>query len=164
MAAPIKTHAQKNEDRDRKTRNRDIPLLSRVLCIMQDIYGLEENREWTRDRLFQTTRYLTGMPGGKGGSRGLEDTIAKISAMDDRHAAMLREYARELETAEQILNSIQSRNMRTFVCMYYIRHCTREEVCAELGMTEWGFRKAKEAIEKAERMEKADWRECFLYG
>ena len=37
------------------------------MCIMQDICGLEQTREWTHDRLYQTTKYLTGMPGGKGG-------------------------------------------------------------------------------------------------
>ena len=166
--AAVKTHsptpAAGGAQPDKKTRNRDIPLLSHVMCIMQDICGLEQTREWTHDRLYQTTKYLTGMPGGKGGKGGMEETIAKISAMDDRHAAQLDECAREMEAAEEIMNRIKSPSMRTFVAMYYVRHCSRDEICMELCISEWGFRKAKDAIEKAESMDKVDWHEWYFTG
>lgn len=55
----------------RVIKNRDILLLSRVLCVMQDVCSLERRCEWQRDRMFNITQHITGMPGGKGMPSGI---------------------------------------------------------------------------------------------
>ena len=138
-------------------RNADIEAISRVIYLMQDIKILEERRDWTRDRLHRLTRGLSGMPRGGGGPQGMDDTFAKLSEMDDRHLAMMQRFTQELTHAEWRINTIPDPRMRTFVTMVYMLHAGKNQVMRELNLTEWDYRTAKEAVERAESMEKVPW-------
>lgn len=142
----------------KKINNRDIPLLFCVLYTMQDIRMLEEKRDFTHEQLKRATKGLTGMPPGGGGPHGMEETFAKLAELDEQHAEKIKQYAEELSMAEKIINGIPpERGMRTFVEMVYMKHMRKEEVMAEINLTEWEYRKARERIEKAESMAKVKW-------
>ena len=156
----------RNERRHNPTpqtiRNKDILLLGSVYCIMQDIKSLEERRSWQHERMFAITKRLTGMPGGGGTQRGLDAALAALDELDEQQGELLKQYARDLKTAERILNSIPSRKMRTFVQMYYMDEISKGEIIRELNMTEWGFDRARTAIEQASDMAHVVWRERFI--
>ncbi|MBQ8708504.1 MAG: DUF1492 domain-containing protein [Succinivibrionaceae bacterium] len=143
-------------------KNKDIPLLSSIFCVMQEIKSLERRREWQHDRMFVITKKLTGMPSGSGTQRGLDAAFAAIDDLDEQHGEQIKQYARDLKKAERILNSIPSRKMRTFVQMYYIDEIGKGEIMRELNMTEWGFDRARTAIEQAPDMAHVVWRERFI--
>lgn len=145
-----------------RIKNRDIPLLARVLHVMQDVCSLEKRCEWTRDRMYNITQYLTGMPGGSGVPTGLDATFAAMDGIYEEHREQILAYMRELKRAERILNGIQSRTMRTFVVMLYVDGLPPEKVREELNLTEWGFRRARECIEQAPDMQSVKWREKFI--
>ena len=50
--------------------NRDIPKLERVNVIMKEVCRLEERMAWQKDRAYNVTRRLTGMPTAHGGENG----------------------------------------------------------------------------------------------
>ena len=144
-----------------RIRNRDIVLLSRVLYTMQDVNATEQKRMWQQDRLFNITAKLTGMPNGKGGGGGLEQCFAEISEIEERYEAECTEYLDELKQAEDILNSIQSRTMRTFVTMRYVLGLSNKDVMGQLNLTRWKFDSMCRCIEDAEDMESVQWDEKY---
>lgn len=150
------------EQRPVTVKNRDIPLLSEILYIMQDICRIEERREWQHDRIFNITQHLTGMPGGGGLPRGYDETFALLSEMDEDHKAECREYVRQLRKAEKILNRIESRTMRTFVLMKYVMDVPDVKIRQELNMTWRGFDRARRAVEDAPNMAAVKWQERYI--
>ena len=66
-------------------RNRDIPLLSDVFYIMQEICQIEQRRDWQRDRMLNITQHLSGMPGGGGVPKGLDEAFSLLSELDEEH-------------------------------------------------------------------------------
>ncbi len=146
----------------RVVRNRDIPLLARVLGIMQDVCGLERQIEWQNERMYSITARLTGMPSGKGGASGFDAAFAAIDGLKDEHREKIRMYVRELKRAEKIINSIPSATMRTFVTMLYVDDLPLEFIRKELNMTRYGFERARAAVEDAPSMRDVVWRERFL--
>ena len=153
-----------NEQAAQKPRiikNRDIPLLARVLYVMQDVCSLEKRCEWQRDRLFSITQNLTGMPSGKGVPTGFDAAFAAIDGINEEHREQIAAYTRELKAAEMIINSIPSRTMRTFVTMLYVENMPAATVQRELNMTRRGFENARNAVEQAQDMASVVWRERY---
>ena len=146
----------------RAVRNRDIPLLTRVLGIMQDVCSLEKRIEWQNERMYSITAHLTGMPGGKGTASGFDAVFAAVDGLQDEHREKVRTYVRELKRAEKIINSIESASMRTFVTMLYVDDLPAEFIRKELNMTRYGFERARAAVEEAESMRQVVWRERFI--
>jgi len=143
-------------------RNRDIPLLSDVFYIMQEICQIEQRRDWQRDRMLNITQHLSGMPGGGGVPKGLDETFALLSELDEEHEQRCRAYVEQLRTAQAILNGIRSQSMRTFVTMKYVMNVPDSQIRQELNMTRTGFNRARRCIESAERMATVRWRERYV--
>ena len=143
-------------------RNRDIPLLTEILYIMQEVRMIEEQRDWQHDRLTHITQHLTGMPGGGGQARGYDDAFAKLSELDEQQEDQCKAYAAELKKAQDILNGIKSQSMRTFVKMKYVFDVPDTEIREELNMTRRGFEKAKRAVEDAPDMKHVKWQEKYV--
>lgn len=143
-------------------RNRDIPLLADVLCIMQEICQIERQRDWQRDRMLNITQHLTGMPGGGGQPKGLDEAFAMLSELDEEHEQRCKDYVRQLRAAQKILNGIVSRSMRTFVVMKYIMDVPDSEIRQELNMTRTGFNRARRCVENAKRMSDVKWQERYI--
>ena len=144
-----------------KIRNKDIPLLADVLCIMQEIRQLEERREWQQGRLYNITQHLTGMPGG-GNPAGMDGVFAILSEIDEEHKQRCEEYVRQIKKAQKILNSIETRSMRTFVLMKYVMDTPDTEIRKELNMTRRGFDRARKAVETAPCMAAVKWQERYI--
>lgn len=143
-------------------KNKDIPLLSRVLYVMQDIRSLENRCEWQSTRLFNVTQQITGMPRGGGGNSGFDAVFAEMDELNEEHRERLKAYVRELKAAEKIINSIPSRTMRTFVVMMYVENQPDAVVQRELNMSRRGFENARNAVEIAESMASVAWRERYM--
>lgn len=143
-------------------RNRDIPLLAEVLCVMQDIRMVEERRKWQRDRMTNITPRLTGMPGGGGMPKGYEEAFAILSELDEDQAKQCVEYGKILKKAQEILNGIQSISMRTFVKMKYVFNSPDVEIRKELNMTRRGFDRARKCVEEAPDMASVRWQEKYI--
>ena len=143
-------------------RNRDIPLLAGILCIMQDICMVERRREWQHERLTNMTPHLTGMPGGGGIPKGLEDAFAVISELEEDQAKKCREYSDMLKKAEKILNGITNGGMRTFVEMKYVYDIADSDIRKELNMTRRGFDRAKKCVEEAPNMAAVKWQDKYV--
>jgi len=138
-------------------RNRDIPLLSRVLYTMQDVSCTEQKRLWLQDRLWNIGQKLTGMPTGHGEPQGLDAQFAAISEMEERYREELPLLCRELREAEEILNAIPHREMRTFVTMKYVLGMTRKEITTRLNMRRRMYDGLCERIEQAQDMAHVEW-------
>ena len=151
-----------NENRTRVVKNKDIPLLARVLGIMQDVVSIEKRIEWQRERMYSITSHMNGMPGGKGVPTGLDAALAVIDGLEGTYREKVRSYMRELRNAEKILNSIPSESMRTFVTMLYVDDLPQEFIKRELNMTRRNFERARAAIEDAGNMAQVVWRERFV--
>ena len=123
-----------------KIRNRDIPLLADIFTIMQDIRQIEERREWQKGRMFNITQHLTGMPGGGGMPKGLDETFALLSEIDDEHKRRCKSYVRQLRKAQKILNGIESHT----------------------NMTRRGFERARDSVENAPCMAAVKWQERYI--
>lgn len=146
----------------RVVKNRDIPLLGRVLSVMQEVVSAEKRIEWQRDRMYSITSHMDGMPGGKGMPTGLDAAFAAIDGLKDEYQEKIKSYMRELRSAEKILNAIPNENMRAFVTMMYVDNLPREFIKRELNMTRRGFERARAAVEDAESMAQVVWHERFL--
>ncbi len=146
----------------RIVKNKDIPLLSRILCTMQDVVNTEDKMLWQQDRLNNITQSLSGMPSGKGMPSGFDATLAELEDLRDESKEQLQGYMRELKTAERIINSIASDAMRTFVVMYYVNNVPAAVIRRELNMTEFAFGRARDAIERAEDMSRVKWHDRFM--
>ena len=143
-------------------RNRDIPVLADVLPIMQDVRMTEIQKAWQRDRLTNITPHLTGMPGGGGLPKGLEEAFAILSELEEDHAKRCVEYGKALKKAQDILNSIQNRTMRTFVMMKYLFETPDAEIRRELNMTRRGFDRARKCVEDAPDMARVRWQDKYI--
>ena len=143
-------------------RNRDIPLLAEVLCIMQDVCMVEKMREWQRERLTNITPHLTGMPGGGGLPKGYEEAFALLSELDEDHAKKCREYGEKLRKAQDIINGITNTTMRTFVMMKYMFETPDTEIRKELNMTRRGFDRARKCVEEAPNMAAVKWQDRYI--
>ncbi len=151
-----------NENRTRVVKNKDIPLLARVLGIMQDVVSIEKRMDWQRDRMYSITSHMNGMPGGKGVPTGLDAALAVIDGLEGTYKEKVKRYMRELRNAEKILNAIPSESMRTFVTMMYVDDLPQEFVKKELNLTRRSFERARAAVEDAESMAQVVWRERFI--
>ena len=80
-------------------KNRDIPLLANVLSIMQEVSALERRREWQRERLYNITSHLTGMPRGGSGGNLFDNVFSELSTLDEDHEKKIKQYMRELRRA-----------------------------------------------------------------
>lgn len=143
-------------------RNRDIPLLADILYIMQEICAIERRRDWQKDRMYNITQHLTGMPGRKGGGSGLDEAFALLSEIDEEHEEKCKEYVRQLKRAQRILNSIESRSMRSFVVMRYVMNMSDVEIRQELNLTRRGLERARRSVEEADCMSNVKWQERYI--
>ena len=143
-------------------KNRDIPILSRVIYAMQDARMIERRIDWQEDQLGNITVNMSGMPRGSGPASGFDATYAALDYLCEQHKEQLSMYMRELKEAEKIINAIQNPKMRTFVVMMYVEELPKAVVRRELNMTEYAFNKAKHAIEQAESMSAVVWRERYI--
>lgn len=143
-------------------KNRDIPILSRVIYAMQDARIIERRIDWQEDQLGNITVNMSGMPRGSGPASGFDATYAALDYLCEQHKEQLSMYMRELKEAEKIINSIENPKMRTFVVMMYVEELPKAVVRRELNMTEYAFNKAKHAIEQAESMSAVVWRERYM--
>lgn len=141
--------------------NADIIVLQRIFYAMQDVCAMEDRCQWEEDRLFHITQHLSHTSGG-GEKKGLDDGIISRMEAKDNYRSQLRQYQAELEEAEKILSSIKNPNMRTFVTLLYVLMLPGEEVRKRLNMTEYGFKKARKAIEDAESMQTAEWADRYV--
>lgn len=160
--APAQIGSTEKEPRPVEVRNRDIPLLSEILYIMQMVCQIEERRDWQRDRMTNITQHLTWVPGGGGLPKGLDDAFALLSELDEEHETQCKEYTRQLRKAQKILNSIESLTMRTFVLMKYIMDVPDVEIRDKLNMTRRGFDRARRAVEEAPDMASVKWQERYI--
>ena len=138
-------------------KNRDIMILSRVLGAMQDVRHAEDASIYAQERMTAITRYMTGMPRGSGGKGGLDEAYAALEEARERYAAKLRKSLDLLDRAERILNGIEDESARCFAVMRYIYNMSAQEIRSELNLSEWGFKQACRAIEKASRMRNVRW-------
>lgn len=143
-------------------RNRDIPTLTEVLCIMQEIQMLEKQRGWQRENLFSMAQRLTGMPGGGGLPKGLDDPFARLAELDEEQKRRAGEYEKQLRAAEEILNTIPAQSLRTFVKMKYVMNAPDSEIRKELNMTRRGFDRARKCVEDAPDMVSVRWSEKYV--
>jgi len=142
--------------------NRDIPLLADVLSIMQEICQIELRRDWQRDRMVNITQHLSGMPGGGGVPKGLDEAFALLSELEEEHEQRCKDYARKLKAAQKILNGIESQTMRSFVIMKYIMNVRDADIRQELNMTRTGFNRARRCVESADCMAAVKWSERYI--
>ncbi len=142
-------------------RNRDIPLLADILYIMQEVCAIEQRRDWQKERMYNITQHLTGMPGRSGGAAGLDEAFALLSEIDEEHEEKCKEYVQQLKAAQLILNGIKSRSMRSFVAMRYVMNIPDVEIQRELNMSKWAFNKARQSVEQADNMASVVWHERF---
>jgi hypothetical protein len=143
-------------------RNKDIPLLSRVLYTMQDVSCTEQKRMWLQDRLWNMTQKLTGMPGGHGVPQGLDAPLADIGEIEEQYRAELPGLCMELKEAEDILNAIPVREMKTFVTMKYVLGMTRKEIMTRLNMRRRMYDGLCACIEEAQDMAHVEWPERYI--
>lgn len=156
------TTAQAGARETYRIRNRDIPILSRVIYAMQDVRSTENRINWQENQLGSISYNLSGMPKGGGQPAGFDATYAALDYLCEQHKEQLSAYMRELREAERIINSIKNPKMRTFVVMMYVEDMPHAVVRRELNMTEYAFNKAKHAIEQADNMDAVVWRERYI--
>ena len=128
-------------------RNRDIPLLSRVLYVMQAVSSTEQKRMWLQDR--------------PGEPKGLDAPFAAIGETEERYEQECAEYMAELYRAEEILNAIPSDTMRVFVTMRYLLDMSRKEIMGRLNLKRWRYEEMCESIEQADDMKSVVWKERY---
>lgn len=143
-------------------RNRDIPTLARVLCLMQEIEQLEKLREWQRDRMHCLSQHLSGMPRGGGMPKGIDEGIAALDSIDREHKKKCVEYAKQLREAQKLVARIESANMRTFVTMKYIMDIPEAQIMKKLGWSRRGIERARYCVENAPCMAAVKWQERFI--
>lgn len=156
------SRAENTDNRQTAVRNRDIPILCDIIPTMQLVCQTEKRVDWQHDRMLSISQHVSGMPGGGGLPKGLEDAFAKLEEVGEEHENQLRQYLKELRRAERIINGIESRSMRSFVVMKYVMDAPDTEIRHELNMTEWGFNRARKAVEEARDMASVVWREKYI--
>lgn len=147
---------------ERVIRNRDVILIWEIQDIEIEVESMEGRRSWLNDRMYSTTRWVSGMPGGGSGKSGFADIMAQIAETDERYIETMKLLNRKRRKAERILKSIACQSMRTFVTMYYRDHAEKKTVMEKMRLTEWGFRRARESIESAASMAGVTWKEKMI--
>lgn len=141
--------------------NADIIVLQRIFYAMQDVCATEERCQWEEERMFHITQHLSHTSGG-GEKKGLDDGVASRMEARENYCRQLQQYQAELNAAEEIINNIGNPNMRTFVVLLYVLMLPGEEVRKRLNMTEYGFKRARKAIEDADSMQNAEWTDRYV--
>lgn len=144
------------------TRNRDLRALADLVPIMQEVRQIERAREWQRDRMFNITQVLSGMPRGGGLPKGIDDAMALLSGMEEELEEKCRAYVHQMRICQRILNGIDSHSMRAFVILKYILDAPDTEIRQELNLTRRGFERARRCVEEAECMAEVKWRESVI--
>ncbi len=142
--------------------NKDIALLTQIHSIMAQVTYIEQQRIWQQSRMGFISQHLTGMPGGGGTPKGLDEAFARLSEIDDEHAKRCKVYVRQLKKAQKILNDIDNITMRTFVLMRYVFRASDSDIRRELNMTRRGFERARKCVEEAHTMAAVKWRDRFI--
>ena len=138
-------------------RNRDIAILEQVKCVMQELYMAQERLDWQRAQMVKITSRYGGIGGGRGAPKGLETAVAALEECNERYLALCVRYRDELKAADAVLDGIHSRSMRTFVEMKYMYKEPNRNIMEALGMTDYAFRSAREAVERAVDMAHVKW-------
>lgn len=60
------------------------------------------------------------------------------------------------------MNGIGNPFIRTFVTMMYIENLSTKTVRSELNLSEWGFKRARQAVEQTDDMGSVVWRERYI--
>ena len=149
------------EEKSRTIRNQDIITLSNVLYAMQDVSMTEQKRMWLQERLFSMSQRITGMPGG-GPKSGMEDKFAIIDELEEKYTKENEAFLRELHRAEEILNSIRNRKMRTFVMKKYVFGGSNAEIQKDFNMKRRKYEQVCKAIEQAPDMAHVKWDEAYM--
>ena len=108
------------------------------------------------------SQHLSGMPGGGGSPKGLDEAFARLAEIDDEHAKRCRIYVRQLKKAQRILNDIDNLTMRTFVLMKYVFSASDQDIRKELNMTRRGFERARKCVESAPNMAAVKWHDQYI--
>ena len=145
----------------RTVKNRDIPVLARMLYVMQDVSVTEELRKMLQERLYNMSARITGSPGGNGEPKGLDAPFAAIGEMEERYGQECDSMAAELLHGDTILNSIPSETMRAFVKMRYVMGMSRGQIMTKLGLKKWEYFEICDRIEQAENMAHVCWQEKY---
>ena len=138
-------------------RNRDIAILAQVPYVTQELLMAEGRLEYQRERMFNVTARYGGIGGGRGAPKGLETAVAALEECNERYLALCVRYRDELKAADAVLDGIHSRSMRTFVEMKYMYKKPNRAIMKALGMTDYAFRSARAAIERAVDMAHVKW-------
>lgn len=138
-------------------RNRDIAILEQVKYVMQELYMAQERLDWQRAQMFKITSRYGGIGGGRGAPKGLETAVAALEECNERYLALCVRYRDELKAADAVLDGIHSRSMRAFVEMKYMYKKPNRDIMEALGMTDYAFRSAREAVERAVDMAHVKW-------
>jgi hypothetical protein len=149
------------EEKGRTIRNQDIITLSNVLYAMQDVSMTEQKRMWLQERLFSMSQRITGMPGG-GPKSGMEDKFAIIDELEEKYTKENEAFLRELHRAEEILNNIRNRKMRTFVMKLYVFGAGNVEMQKDFSMSRRKFDQIRKSIEQAPDMAHVKWAEPYM--
>lgn len=143
-------------------KNKDIRLLMNIMYYIQDIRALEERLTFERGRLLKVTSHLS-FTGGRGGKPAtFDETFARLLELEQTHREKLNMYRREMKRADDIINAIPNEQMKTFVSMAYVDHMTKNEICSELKLSSWSYRKIRECLESAPDMKSVIWHNRFL--
>lgn len=75
---------------------------------------------------------------------------------------MCNTYADTVRAANEILHSIKSPSMRSFVILKYMRNMPDIKIRKELNMTRRALEQAKECVENATCMAAVEWKERYV--
>lgn len=142
-------------------RNRDVVALKNVKSLMSQIESIERRIKWQRERMQNITQHLSWTHGG-GAVVGMDDAFEKLSEMEESHKELIAQYAKEMRRAEGILSGIESMSMRAFVNLTYLEMMGAAQVRERLGMSEYGYKRARRAIETAQDMRQVKWHEKYM--
>ncbi|MCE5343335.1 MAG: DUF1492 domain-containing protein, partial [Eubacteriales bacterium] len=142
-------------------RNKDIPLLRRVVAAMQEVCLGEERIQWLHDRMTFITQRFSQTPGCGGQPMGFDSALASLDDMSDAHRKKVKDCLRELQQAERIINDIPNPNMRTFVTMLYMMELPPAQVRSELNMSKWKYQHVRETVERARDMKSVRWNDAL---
>lgn len=151
----------KRIEKSKTIKNRDIPLLSSIYSIMQEIESLQYRGDRRYKMMFSTGQSISGMPGG-GQPKGLDDFMAQADDLFERMDAQIAEYYKQLKQAQDILNAIKSVTMRAFVRRQYVDQLDKRVIMRDLNMSEWAYRQARECVEQARDMAHVVWHERYI--
>lgn len=141
----------------RRVKNKDLVTLSRVKAMEAEIQALEEREAWQRERMQKITATLTGVPGGGGGKRGMDDALSALEELENDHKRLIKSYTRLVRKAEGALCRVQSQEIRAIVRLCYMDGATDRSAWEALGITRYRLESAKRAIESAESLEAVRW-------